>query len=707
MKKRIVSAILILALILSVCCIGTVGAFAAEDSAVVRVGGKSYGAKVGDILEYRISFTYPGKNLSTAQVELPFDFDGLSSYTQDELKTHLSRIAPTTGSASVVQRFDTPGTTGIKGYVMNFVSVNGYSFTTEKRVLSLIFTIEKAGTYDFTSKVRYVEDAAGKTVVDSNYQVKDSSFKYTEAIYQATLDTPKLSASTAAGGIRVKWDPVPGASLYRVYVKNGSSWTKLQDTSETSYLDTNVSSGTRYTYTVRCLSRDAERFISDFDHDGKSATYYTAPVLRLTNNEDGVSIKWDAVEGASQYRVYYKGSKGWTKLTDTSSTSAYDDDVTSGTTYTYTIRAMDNSGNHLSWYYEDGFKITFIKAPVFDLSNAADGVRISWNAVPGAESYRVFYYGSRGWTRLADNITETSFIDTDVSSNHNYTYTVRCITADGSAYTSDFRAGKSIRYYAAPILKLSNAEDGVSIKWDAVAGASKYRVYYKGRNGWTKLTDTTSTSVLDEDVASGTNYTYTIRAMDSNNNHLSWYYEDGFKIRFIRAPQVTLSNAADGVKISWNKVGGAQKYRVFYYGSKGWTRLADTAETSFIDTDVSSNQNYRYTVRCITEDGSAYTSDFRAGKTIKYYAAPVLTLSNAANGVSINWNAVSGASQYRIYVKNANSGWTKLGDTKTTSYVDTTAKSGSTYTYTARAMDSSGNHLSWYYEDGFTINYQQ
>ena len=220
MKKRIVSAILILALILSVCCIGTVGAFAAEDSAVVRVGGKSYGAKVGDILEYRISFTYPGKNLSTAQVELPFDFDGLSSYTQDELKTHLSRIAPTTGDASVVQRFDTPGTTGIKGYVMNFVSVNGYSFTTEKRVLSLIFTIEKAGTYDFTSKVRYVEDAAGKTVVDSNYQVKDSSFKYTEAIYQATLDTPKLSASTAAGGIRVKWDPVPGASLYRVYVKS-------------------------------------------------------------------------------------------------------------------------------------------------------------------------------------------------------------------------------------------------------------------------------------------------------------------------------------------------------------------------------------------------------------------------------------------------------------------------------------------------------
>ena len=150
MKKRIVSAILILALILSVCCIGTVGAFAAEDSAVVRVGGKSYGAKVGDILEYRISFTYPGKNLSTAQVELPFDFDGLSSYTQDELKTHLSRIAPTTGDASVVQRFDTPGPTGIKRYVMNFVSVNGYFITTEKRVISRTLPTQQSDTSAIT-----------------------------------------------------------------------------------------------------------------------------------------------------------------------------------------------------------------------------------------------------------------------------------------------------------------------------------------------------------------------------------------------------------------------------------------------------------------------------------------------------------------------------------------------------------------------------
>lgn len=705
MKKRIVSVILVLILTVSMLAVGTVIASASDEGAIIRVGGKSYSAKVGDFIEYRVAFQYSGKNLSTAQIELPIDFSGLSGYTREELTTHLPRIAPATAESSVVVLADEDNTLGINGYVMNFVCPSGYSFTTEKRVLSLIFCIEKAGTYDFSAKARYVDDVSGSTVVDGNYQKKDNRFTYTESVVATSLDTPKLTASTYAGGIRVSWDPVPRAGLYRVYVKNAGSWTRIAETKETSFLDTNVESGKSYTYTVRCLNASGSRFVSDYDHNGKTATYYTAPVLKLSNAEDGVSMKWDAVPQASKYRVYYKGSKGWTKLADTSSTSLTDNDVVSGVRYTYTIRAMDGSGNHLSWYYPDGFSIQFISAPQFSLSNAADGVKISWNKVAGAEKYRIFYYGSRGWTRLVDTF-ETSFVDTDVSSNHNYQYTVRCITADGSAYTSDYRAGKRIKYVAAPILKLSNDEDAVNLKWDAVAGASKYRVYVKTDGSWTKLTDTTGTSAQDTAVVSGSSYTYTIRAMDADNNHLSWYYPEGFTIQFISAPQFSLSNAADGVKISWNKVNGAAKYRVFYYGSKGWTRLVDTAETSFIDTDVSSNHNYQYTVRCINADGSAYTSDYRAGKSIKFYAAPKLTLSSTASGVSMKWDAIAGASQYRIYYKSGGT-WKKLADTASTSYVDTAVQNGSAYTYTIRAMDASGKHLSWYYEQGFTITYRK
>ena len=676
MSKRIISVFLALCLALSALCFGAVSASAADNTARITIGGETYTASVGDYFRYTVSFNYFKNRVSTAQIELPVDFSGLNSYSQAELDKFISEIAPESGSNSVVLRSDSKDQLGFTGYVMNYVYPAGYSFFTKKVVFSLIFSVEKAGNYTLAAKVRHVDDVNGKTIIDKNYKNLDQTFSVTEGFEHVNLETPKVSVATAAGGMNISWEPVPRASLYRVYYKGRNGWTKLTDTKETSVLDTDVVGGTRYTYTVRCLSADGSRFTSDYDTVGKSAVYYPAPKLSLSNGEDVVNIKWSAAAGASKYRVYIKGRSGWTRLIDTAGTSCTDSNVTSGTAYTYTIRSMDSSGNLLSSFYSDGFTITFLKAPVFSVSNAADGVNISWDKVTGAAKYRVFYRGANGWTRLADT-AETSFIDKDVSSNTSYTYTVRCINADGSAYTSDYRAGKSVRYIAAPKLILSNAEDGVSIRWNAVAGASKYRVYYRGRNGWTKLTDTTGTSFLDTDVRSGTNYTYTIRCMDNNGNHISYFYTDGFRITFVKAPVFTVSNAADGVNISWDKVDGAAKYRVYYYGSKGWTKLLDTAETSFIDKDVSSNHSYTYTVRCINEEGTAFTSDYRAGKSVKYIAAPILRLS----------------------------GWTKLTDTTGTSFLDTDVKSGTNYTYTIRCMDNNGNHISYFYTDGFKITY--
>jgi len=702
MSKRVTGILLIITLILSLLCFPT-AVSADEATATVKVGGQSYTVAVGDFVEYTFSISYPTKKLATAQVELPVDFSSLSGYTQAELDKFIGRVAPAVSDSAVALRFDGDGNVVSDGYVMNFCNINGYDFGTEKTVLSVIFGVEKAGTYELSAKVRYVEDISGKTIVDGNYNCTDTAFKYTESLQDVDLDAPKVSVATGAGGMRISWEPVPRAGLYRVYYKGSGGWTKLTDTAETSYLDTDVENGKRYTYTVRCLTADGKRFISDYDHDGKSAVYYTAPTLKLKNGEDCVNISWDAVEGASAYRVYYKSDNGWTKVADSTGTSCKHEGVVSGVDYTYTIRSMDGEGHHLSWYYADGFTIKFIKAPEFKLSNEADGVKISWAAVDGAAKYRVFYYGSKGWTRLVDT-AETSFIDTDVASGYNYTYTVRCITEDGSAYTSDYRAGKSIKFYAAPKLTLKNAEDSVNISWDAISGVSSYRVYIKGQNGWTKLADTTGTSCTDSNVESGVDYTYTIRCMDGSGNHLSWYYADGFTIKFIKAPEFSVSNEANGVKISWQAVKGAAKYRVFYYGSKGWTRLVDTADTSFIDTDVYSNHTYKYTVRCITADGSAYTSDFRSGKSVKYYEAPVLSLSNSSQGVNISWNAVSGVSSYRVYRYGAN-GWVKLADTTSTSTIDTNVVKGTKYTYTIRCMDDSGKHISWYYRDGFSITY--
>ena len=262
------------------------------------------------------------------------------------------------------------------------------------------------------------------------------------------------------------------------------------------------------------------------------------------------------------------------------------------------------------------------------------GVKISWGKVNGAEKYRVYYKGSKGWTRMVDT-TSTSYIDKDVSSGKNYTYTVRCINSSATKFTSGYNGkGKSIKYIAAPeISKLESVNGGVKISWNKSNGAEKYRVYYKGSKGWTRLTDTTSTAYTDKAVSSGKNYTYTVRCISADAKRFtSGYNGKGKSIKYVAAPKISKTEATyNSVKISWNKVNGAEKYRVYYKSRKGWTRMVDTTSTSYIDKDVSSGKTYTYTVRCINSSANKFTSGYDSkGVTVTTPVKPSVKLNKTS-----------------------------------------------------------------------------
>ena len=70
---------------------------------------------------------------------------------------------------------------------------------------------------------------------------------------------------------------------------------------------------------------------------------------------------------------------------------------------------------------------------------------MKWNAVSGAEKYRVYRKtGTETWKKIGET-TGTSFKDTKAEAGVPYTYTVRCITSDGAKYTSYFdTTGKTV-----------------------------------------------------------------------------------------------------------------------------------------------------------------------------------------------------------------------------------------------------------------------
>ena len=262
------------------------------------------------------------------------------------------------------------------------------------------------------------------------------------------------------------------------------------------------------------------------------------------------------------------------------------------------------------------------------------GVKLTWSKVKGAEKYRVYYKGSKGWTRMVDT-TSTSYIDKDVSSGKNYTYTVRCINSSATKFTSGYNGkGKSIKYVAAPeISKVESVNGGVKISWNKPNGAEKYRIYYKGSKGWTRLADTTSTSYTDSKVSSGKTYTYTVRCISADAKRFtSGYNGKGKSIKYVAAPKISKTEATyNSVKISWGKVNGAEKYRVYYKSRKGWTRMVDTTSTSYIDKDVSSGKTYTYTVRCINSSANKFTSGYDAkGVTVTTPVKPSVKLNRTS-----------------------------------------------------------------------------
>ena len=407
-------------------------------------------------------------------------------------------------------------------------------------------------------------------------------------------------------------------------------------------------------------------------------------VTRITLPESLTEIGKYAFSGCDKIaEVYYAGSESqWQKITF----GNFNDDLLDANIYYNAVA----------------------EPKVTKLENVSNGIKITWGAVEGAAQYRVYAKTSKGWVALGTT-TGTSFVYTNAISGYTYTFTVRCLNDDGTAFTSSFNAtGWRQKYIAQPkITKLENVANGIQITWDQVNGAENYRIYAKTSKGWVALGNTTGTSFTYTNAISGYTYTFTVRCTNSAGSAFtSTCNTTGWRQKYVAQPAVTkLENVATGIKLTWNKVSGAERYRIYAKTSKGWVCLGNTTGTSFIYTNAISGYTYTFTVRCVNAANDTFTSSCNTtGWKQKYVAQPSVTkLSNTTKGINITWGAVNGAERYRVYVKTS-SGWTYIGTTTGTRFTWTGAKAGQTYTFTVRCVNAANNAFtSSYNPSGWSV----
>ena len=278
----------------------------------------------------------------------------------------------------------------------------------------------------------------------------------------------------------------------------------------------------------------------------------------------------------------------------------------------------------------------------------------------------------------------------------------------GSESYKDAKAAYTVKVnsLATPAVpKVTNGKDGAVVTWAAVKNAETYSVWRKtSSTGWKKLATVEGTTYTDKTAESNQTYYYTIRCMNAGKNICtSDYNRTGTKAYYLAASNISsLTLTSNGIAVKWNKVAGAKSYRIYRKTTGGYTRIGTVNSgntTSYTDTTAESGKTYTYAVKPYNGNASAdYT-----GKQVTYLATPALsTLANAANGVSLKWNSISGAQKYYIYRKEGNGGYKKIAEVKdAVSYTDKSVTSGKKYTYAVRALK--GSSMSAY--TGKSINY--
>jgi len=212
------------------------------------------------------------------------------------------------------------------------------------------------------------------------------------------------------------------------------------------------------TYTAKVI---AERGSADPAEDRITITVNSPLPPSPTNVQasdgtytDRVRVTWNSVSSATSYKVYRATSSGGTKtyLGSTSSTTYDDYSASVGTTYYYWVKAKNAYGESGYSSYDTGYR-KGVAPPSPTNVQASDGtytdkVRVTWNSVSSATSYKVYRATSSGGTKTyLGSTSSTTYDDYSASVGTTYYYWVKAKNAYGesgySSYDTGYRKGTS------------------------------------------------------------------------------------------------------------------------------------------------------------------------------------------------------------------------------------------------------------------------
>ena len=346
-----------------------------------------------------------------------------------------------------------------------------------------------------SSKNKYKVKLASYTINDKNVRVySDYTPENEQVVIEVDVDVVAPSSTSASikdtyNEIEVSWLPARNATSYRVAVFDCTleKW-DYYDTAKTEYIVADLEAGRKYKIKVCSLVGKIESAYDEYE--GEITIIKTPTITKAGALPDytTLDIHWDMVDGADGYvlKIYNYTYKKW-----------YQYDIT--TDYFNLKTAMPNRKYKVkiaSYILKDGKKIysdytpeseqkiftTSVDAPPITYAGIGDNtneLRVKWNKVDDATSYRVAIYNHTYEKWYYYNTTSTSLDVQTAVEGRKYTIRVRSfVGSNGSSYTSSEDESIIVTAKTPDITKATNLKDRktLDIAWTKVDGASSYRV---------------------------------------------------------------------------------------------------------------------------------------------------------------------------------------------------------------------------------------
>lgn len=236
-----------------------------------------------------------------------------------------------------------------------------------------------------------------------------------------TLAPINLVGTCSGTEMALSWtvSTTEGVIGYKVYRSDG----KVFATNETNYNDTGLKPGATYIYYVTAYDEDN----NEYEKSNSISTGVSN--INITENEENyISISWDAVIGAKEYQVCADGIINET----VTGTSYKHSGLIKNTWHSYKVLAKFNSGTS-AW--SETLRVCSAPQKPIEVNADIEGDKatISWQEVPGAAKYQIL----KG--TVAVEVEGCEYVDEGLELNKDNIYEIKALDS------SDAQLGNSGR----------------------------------------------------------------------------------------------------------------------------------------------------------------------------------------------------------------------------------------------------------------------